>query len=186
MPVRSCVVCRSRSQQGELIRISLDPEGRLVPDLDRRRPGRGAWVCPRRACVSALSARPRLASRALHVEIGPSAGEGLGQAVERALNEEARDLLVRCARAGAVISGSGHVEAASGSFAALIRATDASERTLEAVRARLGPVVEADIGLDVTALGRLIHRGPRAVVAVRTGTPGDELANRLRWRRALG
>ena len=46
-PERSCVACRRRRPQAELLRLARTPEG-IVPDPRRRLPGRGAYVCPDR------------------------------------------------------------------------------------------------------------------------------------------
>ena len=55
-PVRTCVGCRRRAPQGDLLRV-VCVEGRLVPDPERRRPGRGAYVHLSRECVTAAIAR---------------------------------------------------------------------------------------------------------------------------------
>ncbi|MAH10992.1 MAG: nucleic acid-binding protein [Acidimicrobiaceae bacterium] len=53
MPIRTCVGCRERLEQAELVRIRATPDG-----LARGRgPGRGAYVCPDRACLDAAIAR---------------------------------------------------------------------------------------------------------------------------------
>ncbi len=48
--------CREVAEQAELIRFAA-VEGRVVPDLDRRLPGRGAWLHPQRACLDRAVAR---------------------------------------------------------------------------------------------------------------------------------
>ena len=55
-PVRTCVGCRRRVPQGDLLRVVCD-EGRLVPDPTRRRPGRGAYVHLTQECVTTAIAR---------------------------------------------------------------------------------------------------------------------------------
>ncbi|HEX2863990.1 MAG TPA: YlxR family protein, partial [Deinococcales bacterium] len=51
-PVRSCVSCRTRRPQGELLRLARTERG-IEIDPERRLPGRGAYVCPdREACRS--------------------------------------------------------------------------------------------------------------------------------------
>ena len=49
--MRTCTGCRAIAPQRELVRIAADGP-RLVVDRDRRRPGRGAYVHPRPACVT--------------------------------------------------------------------------------------------------------------------------------------
>ncbi|GAA5128757.1 hypothetical protein GCM10023339_57050 [Alloalcanivorax gelatiniphagus] len=76
-PVRTCVGCRAQVTASELLRVvaGSDAEGRpaLVPDPDRRAPGRGAHVHPTTECWQ-LAVRRRAFSRALR------SGEGLGTA----------------------------------------------------------------------------------------------------------
>jgi predicted RNA-binding protein YlxR (DUF448 family) len=50
--MRTCTGCRAVAPQRELVRIAVDG-ARLVVDRERRRPGRGAYVHPRAACVTA-------------------------------------------------------------------------------------------------------------------------------------
>jgi hypothetical protein len=63
--MRTCTGCRKIAPQRELVRIAVDGP-RLRVDLARRRPGRGAYVHPVAACVSA----PGLA-RSLRRAISP-------------------------------------------------------------------------------------------------------------------
>ncbi|RMG11838.1 MAG: YlxR family protein [Deltaproteobacteria bacterium] len=54
-PIRTCVVCGCRDRKEDLLRIAVDEQGTVIPDLTGRAPGRGAWVHPR--CVHALEPR---------------------------------------------------------------------------------------------------------------------------------
>ncbi|MFC7725186.1 YlxR family protein [Nocardioides sp. GCM10028917] len=76
-PVRTCVGCRAKATASELLRVvaGSDAEGRpaLVPDPDRRAPGRGAHVHPTPECWE-LAVRRRAFPRALR------SGEGLSTA----------------------------------------------------------------------------------------------------------
>lgn len=186
MPTRSCVTCRASRPAEELIRLALVSPRRLVPDLEGRLPGRGAWVCPTRACVDQVSRRPRVLGRALKADPGPGAVTELGADLRRALLAELHRLLLRAWRSGSVVAGAGALAAGAPGYVAVVLASDASALTAAAARARCEDAVVADISLDRLALGRLIGRGPRAVLAVRAGTPGDELAYRLRCLCALG
>ena len=44
-PERTCVACRRTAGQAELRRFALTADGAVVPDDERRRPGRGAYAC---------------------------------------------------------------------------------------------------------------------------------------------
>ena len=62
MPIRTCVGCRGRLEQAELVRIHHTPDGLAVG----RGPGRGAYVCPDRACFDA-AVKQRGIARALRI-----------------------------------------------------------------------------------------------------------------------
>lgn len=62
MPVRTCVGCRERLEQAELVRIRATPNGLALG----RGPGRGAYVCPDQACLEVALAR-RAIARALRI-----------------------------------------------------------------------------------------------------------------------
>ena len=56
MPVRTCVGCRRKVPQSDLLRV-VCAKGRLVPDPARGLPGRGAYVHLTQECVTAALAR---------------------------------------------------------------------------------------------------------------------------------
>ena len=74
-PVRTCVGCRERAAQAELLRVVAEIRadasrtGRVVPDPNRRAPGRGAHVHPTPRCLE-LALRRRAFTRALRVPGG--------------------------------------------------------------------------------------------------------------------
>ncbi|MEP0766868.1 MAG: YlxR family protein [Fimbriimonadia bacterium] len=45
VPIRTCVGCARKAAKGDLVRLALDPDGRLLRDQRNRLPGRGAYVC---------------------------------------------------------------------------------------------------------------------------------------------
>ena len=90
-PVRTCVGCRTRDHQGDLLRV-VRVDGRLVPDFHRERSGRGAYVHPSQGCVRAAIARKAF-GRALRAG-GPLDPTELVAAVEELTEskvEERRD-----------------------------------------------------------------------------------------------
>jgi uncharacterized protein len=74
--MRTCCGCATRRPQHELVPLHADANGRLAVG---RAPGRGAYVCPDEACVTALSTRRGLVSRSLRARV--SVPDGLWQAV---------------------------------------------------------------------------------------------------------
>jgi predicted RNA-binding protein YlxR (DUF448 family) len=60
IPVRTCISCGAKGHKNELIRLILDGEGQVVRDDERKRHGRGAYVCQNKLCQEGLSKKKRL------------------------------------------------------------------------------------------------------------------------------
>ena len=58
--MRKCILSGSRGERGALIRLALDADGHVAPDLGARSPGRGAWVSPDHELIAAALAKGRL------------------------------------------------------------------------------------------------------------------------------
>lgn len=83
IPQRTCVACRTVRPKRELVRIVRTPEGDIVVDETGKQNGRGAYLCPTRACwEKALS--EGLLKRALRT--------GLTEDAEARLRAHAADL----------------------------------------------------------------------------------------------
>jgi len=52
--MRMCVVCRTRTPQDDLARHT-GRIGELCPDGEKRRPGRGWYVCMKERCLEKLA-----------------------------------------------------------------------------------------------------------------------------------
>ena len=57
---RMCIVTRETGDPDDLIRFVAGPDGRVVPDLKRKLPGRGCWVKAERAVLEKAIARKLL------------------------------------------------------------------------------------------------------------------------------
>lgn len=66
-PLRTCVGCRRKRSQAELIRVAQQPTGEV--EIGREVPGRGAYLCPDRSCIEQAVRSGRL-SHALRLK-GP-------------------------------------------------------------------------------------------------------------------
>jgi predicted RNA-binding protein YlxR (DUF448 family) len=64
--VRTCVGCRTRRPQDELLRVVRRRDGTL--DVGRTAPGRGAWLCHDEACLD-LALRRRAFERAYRAPV---------------------------------------------------------------------------------------------------------------------
>lgn len=68
-PRRTCIGCRTTEEQDQLLRwvaVTENGANAVVPDPDRRKSGRGAWLHPSPECA-ALAVKRRAFGRALRV-----------------------------------------------------------------------------------------------------------------------
>jgi predicted RNA-binding protein YlxR (DUF448 family) len=72
-PIRTCIGCRARRPQAELVRCVLDADG--TARLDRHGPGRGAWLCGAGCLGPAI--RRRAFERAWRTQVRREALEAL-------------------------------------------------------------------------------------------------------------
>lgn len=100
--VRRCLATGESGDAGALVRFALAPDGRVVPDLARRLPGRGAWVGARREAIERAVAKnlfPRAFKAAARAEAG------LADTVERLMTARIATLLGLARRAGEAVTG---------------------------------------------------------------------------------
>lgn len=166
---RLCVATRTVRPTSALIRFVAGPDGRVIPDIKRKLPGRGAWVTAARGPVAAAVKQGAL-RRAFKGKATVDAD--LAEETERLLARAVTDALAIAHKAGTVVAGYTKVEAAltGGAPIGLIRARDASPdgaRKMDAAAGRRPgaegmrlPVIDSfeSVELDL-ALGRanVIH-----------------------------
>lgn len=123
---RLCVATRAVRPLSELIRFVAAPDGKVMADIKRNLPGRGAWVTARRD-VLAQAVRRGALQRALRKPVTVPAD--LPAETERLLARAVLDALAIAHKAGQVAAGHAKVAAAlaTGAVVALIHARDAGE-----------------------------------------------------------
>ena len=106
---RTCIVTRETLPTEELIRFVIDPEGKVVPDLRRRLPGRGVWI-KARADLVAQAEKKRLFARGFKEEVVVE--PGMAGRVETLLEDQALSALSFARKAGEIVTGFAQVESA--------------------------------------------------------------------------
>lgn len=128
---RSCILTRRTAPREELIRLALGPDGKVVPDVRARAPGRGAWIGVGRRALDEANSKGKLkGALARAFGTGPiEVPATLGEMVETALRQQALDRLGLEARGGTLINGAERVEQAAraGRVHLLVHAADAGE-----------------------------------------------------------
>ncbi|MEE8505134.1 MAG: RNA-binding protein [Kiloniellales bacterium] len=167
-PERRCIASGQVRPKEELLRFVAGPDGRIVPDLSGRLPGRGLWLTPRRDMMKKACERNLFAKAAKAPVRVPD--DLIGQ-VDRLMASRCLELLGLARRAGAAVAG--YEKAASwlaaGKAGALFQAVDAAEggrRKLRALARAAGPHVPVIELFTAEELGRALGRGAAVHVAV--------------------
>jgi len=60
LPQRTCIACRQINEKHSLIRLVLTGNGIAEVDMSGKKPGRGAYLCPKKVCWEMALRRNRL------------------------------------------------------------------------------------------------------------------------------
>lgn len=189
-PQRSCLGCRTAKARTDLIRYVLSPAGEVVPDLDARLPGRGAYTCVNSTCL-ATAVRQRQFNRAFRCETALQTPEEMTELVARLLRERITGCIGLANRAGKVIAGGSMVSDALRSKAQpglVLIARDVSEAIGEKI-ATLAHVhgVRYENVMTKDEFGAILGKAPRSAIAIRPGGFVGRLVELIeRYRNFLG
>ena len=173
--LRRCILTRVERDPADLLRFVADPEGRLVPDLSRKLPGRGVWVTADKASVAA-AAETRAFAKSLKRAV--TVALDLPQTVEALFVKRALEALSLANKAGLVTTGFEKVETliSGGRAAALLQGADAAEdgkrklnRKFAAVQRDSGKAAPIVDWLTIEQLSLAIGRSNVVHAAVKQG-----------------
>lgn len=198
-PTRTCILSREEAPRDGLIRLVLAPDGRVLPDVRAKAPGRGAWIGVGAAELAKAQAKGKLrGALARAFKTGEfTVPDDLPALIASALERNALDRLGLEARAGTVLTGSDRIEEAarSGRLHALYHAADAAEDG----RRKLAQAWRVGSDREGSDLGGLVLPIPRPILSmalgrenvVHIGVTDRMAAGRLgealdRWRRFIG
>jgi ribosomal protein L7Ae-like RNA K-turn-binding protein len=168
----------------------LSPQGEVLPDLETKLPGRGAYTCTSAACLAA-ACRQRQFSRAFKREVLVAPPEEMVASVANLLRERILGYIGLANRSGKIISGGSLVsDAIRGSHkpGLVLVATDVSD----AIGARIETLAGVNRVPCVSIMtkddfGAILGKAPRSAVAVRSGGFVKQLAGVIeRYRNFLG
>src|SRR5205823_2688663 len=134
---RMCIVTREVKDEGELIRFVRGPDGAVVPDIDRKLPGRGVWVGLSRERVAEAVRRKAFGRGLGETKIDPHLPGLVGDLLRKA----ALGYLSLAKKAGVLVAGTVKVEAmlASGKVRVLLHAREAAPGGRSKLEAMAGP-----------------------------------------------
>ncbi len=166
-PLRRCLVTRERGERARMLRFVVAPDGRVVPDLAARLPGRGMWLSARADVLETARARgafPRAARRPVTVPADLSA------LVQGGLAGRVADLLGLARRAGEAVAGFTKARewVVARRVALVLQAADGSADERARLLSGAGDV-PAFLPLDAARLGAVFGREQAVHVAVARG-----------------
>ncbi len=85
IPMRTCVMCREKTDKRNLLRIVRTPEGEVKFDPTGKMNGRGAYVCDKEECINNIKNVKKISS-ALEVEADKQALERVVTEIKECLN----------------------------------------------------------------------------------------------------
>lgn len=126
-PERKCIATGDVQPKDGLIRFVLGPDGRIVPDLAGKLPGRGLYVAASRAAIE-KAAKKGLFSRAMKQPV--KVPDGLADLIEQMLVKRVVDLISLARKSGEAVTGYEKVKAwlQTEQATVLIQAEDGSGR----------------------------------------------------------
>ncbi len=189
-PQRSCLGCRETRDKSHLIRFVISPQNEVVPDIEAKLPGRGAYTCISSACLTA-ACRQRQFNRAFKREVAVSLPEDMVAMVARLMQERVLGLLGLANRAGKIISGGSLVSDAirgNNKPGLVLIAGDVSDAIGERIETLAG--VHRILCVRIMTkddFGGILGKAPRSAVAIRSGGFVTQLASVIeRYRNFLG
>lgn len=194
-PERLCAVTRENRDARELIRFVLSPDGIIVPDLDRRLPGRGVWVgCDRKLVEKAVATQAFSKSLKMKAE----APADLADRVDGLIVKRVTGAFSLANKAGLAVAGFEKVFAAleKGPVRAVLHGADAAvdgrskiDRKYKAIQADRGKPAAIVNVLTIAQMSLAIGRGSVVHAALTPGGLSDrflEEAERLaRYRHSM-
>lgn len=137
-PERRCIISGEHGGRGDLIRLALDADGAVAPDLGAKAPGRGAWVTPDRELIATALAKGKLRGaliRAFKTQ-DIAVPDDLVARIDTGLERRVFDTLGLANKAGTLIWGGERIGDAllGGKVKLLIHASDAAADGLEKIR----------------------------------------------------
>ena len=189
-PQRSCLGCRQSRDRDALIRFVLSPQGDVVPDIEAKLPGRGAYTCVNHSCLL-TAVKQRQFSRAFKREVLTASPDEMAGQVADVMQRRLLGYLGLANKAGQVISGGSLVSDAirAGHKPGLILiAADVSESIGEKIEllAKVHHIACFRI-MKKEDFGAILGKAPRSAVAIRAGGFVAQLTHEIeRYRNFLG
>ena len=179
---RTCLGCRQVLRQEKLIRFVLSSSGDVLVDYRGKLPGRGAYTCLNKDCISHAVTRKQFARtfRASSVKVDL---EQIINSLKEQISRRVLSLLGMARKSSNAVSGSNAVLTALGGkeqFFIIFLATDISEDIGEKIiKKSFSKSVPCVRHFDKEVMGRLMGRSERSVIGIRNKLLADSIKKEL-------
>lgn len=189
-PQRSCLGCRTSKDKSLLIRFVETPDGEILPDLENRLPGRGAYTCIDRNCL-ATAVNQRQFKRSFKHDVTVWPAEQLVEHVCKQLHGRIISLIGLANKAGLVISGGSMVSDAIRSRSKpglVVVASDVSPDIGDKIiKAATGHQIVCRTAVTKEDFGDILGKAPRSAIAIASGSFVTQMVRAIdRYRNFLG
>jgi predicted RNA-binding protein YlxR (DUF448 family) len=189
-PQRSCLGCRRSKDKNLLIRFVLTPEMEILPDLESRLPGRGAYICIDKRCLTA-AVEQRQFKRSFKHDVSVMPAEQLIEHVRQQLHGRIIGLIGLANKAGLITGGGSMVSDALKSKkkpGLVIVATDVSEAiSRKIINAAAANSVTHRTVVTKDDFGAILGKAPRSAIAVASSGFVAQMVKAIdRYRNFLG
>lgn len=189
-PQRSCLGCRTSKDKSLLIRYIQTPDMEILPDLENRLPGRGAYTCINKQCLAA-AIDLRQFKRSFKHDVTVMPKEQFIEFVRKQLHSRIVGLIGLANKAGFITGGGSMViDAVKGKKkpGLVIVATDVSESISEKIiHSAAGHRVPHLIAVTKDDIGAILGKAPRSAIAVASGGFVAQLMKAIdRYKNFLG
>ena len=189
-PQRSCLGCRTSKDKSLLLRFVLTPEMEILPDLESRLPGRGAYTCVNQRCLAAAIDQ-RQFKRSFKHDVTVMPAEQFIEFVSKQLYGRIIGLIGLANKAGLITGGGSMVIDALKSKkkpGLVIVATDVSEAIgSKIIHAAAGHNVPDRTAVTKDDIGAILGKAPRSAIAVASGGFVAQLVKAIdRYKNFLG
>jgi predicted RNA-binding protein YlxR (DUF448 family)/ribosomal protein L30E len=189
-PQRSCLGCRTSKDKSLLIRFVQTPDCEILPDLENKLPGRGAYTCIDSRCLATAIERQQF-KRSFKHDVTVMSAEQLIDHVRQLLHGRIIGLIGLANKAGLITGGGSMVIDALRSKTKpclVIIASDVSEAIREKIiHVAVAHNVPHRIVVTKDDFGAILGKAPRSAIAVASSGFVSQMIKAIdRYRNFLG
>ena len=179
-PNRTCLLTGEEKNQEELLRFTLTPDRQVVPDFNKKLPGKGFYLTNSKTVLEEAIAKNVFRKFGKHTGVIPN----LPEVVENILKNRAFEAINLAKKAGVLVSGFDKVKEnlSAGKVAFVLEAADAGADGHNKIKAAAGDTEILTL-FEIEELDKALNRVNTVHIAVLKSKMADMVYNQLqRWQ----